>query len=75
MALMVSDTAQGSMTITRARPRPAKSSFRMSATGTERATVPPTTATVQTNVRQRHGRKSGSANSFAKLARPAKSRS
>ena len=73
MALMVSETAQGSMMMTRARPRPAKSSLRISAIGTESRTVPPTTATVQTRVRQRQGRKSGSARSLLKLARPAKS--
>ena len=73
MALMVSETAQGSMMITRARPRPIKSSLRMRAIGTESRTVPPTTATVQTSVRHRQGRKSGSARSLLKLARPAKS--
>src|SRR5919106_6547710 len=35
IAVMVSEIAHGSITITRARPRPAKSSFRISATGTE----------------------------------------
>ena len=51
-AVIVSEMAQGSMIITRASPRPKKSSLRMIAIGSEMTSVPPTTATVQISVRQ-----------------------
>ena len=69
IALMVSETAQGSMMMTRARPRPAKSSLRISAIGTESSTVPTTTPTVQTSVADRQTMKSGSAKSSLEVGR------
>ena len=72
---MASEMAQGSMTITRASPRPMKSSLRISATGKDSRMVPPTTATVQITVRWNELQNSGSSNRSWKCARPMKSRS
>ena len=75
IAVIVSETAQGSMMMMRARPRPWKSSLRMSATGMEIRIVPATMETVQIRVRRQAPRKAGSATTARKLSRPAKPRS
>ena len=74
MADIDNDTDHGSITSVRASPRPQKLRCRISATGTEHSTVPPTTAAVHSSVRMSASMKIGSAKMRAKFASPTKPR-